>query len=69
MTFIIRITLKQLFPGECEEDVYMTNKKGNLNLEILKIYKNVSVTLLDLVKRMLEPNPISRLSIDDALEH
>ncbi len=47
----------------------MTNKKGNLNLEILKIYKNVSLTLLDLVKRMLEPNPINRLSIDDALEH
>lgn len=47
----------------------MTNKKGNLNLEILKIYKNASPLLIDLVKKMLDANPTTRISIDDAMRH
>lgn len=56
-----RITLKDLFPGQDYEEILRLNKKCQINLANLAMYKTPQEAL-DLIKQMLNPNPNDRIT-------
>lgn len=63
-----RLTLRELFPGSDQKDVFVLNKKCKIDFKILPMYQADSETI-DLLKRLLDQNPSTRISAKQALEH
>ncbi len=59
MTYVLRITLKELFPGTEYDEILNLNKKCMIDLSILSLLK-VSIEAIDLVKKMLTISPKER---------
>ncbi|CAD8118684.1 unnamed protein product [Paramecium sonneborni] len=62
------ITSKDLFPGTDYHEILKLNKKCNVNLDYLQIFKAPS-SAVELISSMLNPNPSFRISAAKALEH
>ena len=56
------------FPGETEEEIFEKIKKCEYNFDSPK-FKNVSENCKDLIRKLLEPNSINRISANEALRH
>lgn len=61
-----RITFKDVFPGIDYDEILKLNKRCQINLSNLALYKTPPEAV-DLIKRMLNPNPLERISARDAL--
>jgi serine/threonine protein kinase len=68
VTIIPSITLRDLFPGQDFADCLRLNKKCQINLTILNMYK-VPRSAIDLMSRMFEINPAKRITAHQALQH
>ena len=57
------------FYGKSYHEIVQKNKKGDVCWDFTKINLKLSGDALDLLKRMLEKNPVQRISVHEALKH
>jgi serine/threonine protein kinase len=57
-----------IFEGKKYEDILKQNRACSFNFE-KEIYRGVDPIALDLLKKLLEVNPFTRINASDALSH
>ncbi|CAD8145155.1 unnamed protein product [Paramecium pentaurelia] len=68
LVFYLLLSGKQAFPGKCYETVMKQNREATINFTIKQL-QQVPSQAMDLMKRMLEKDPIRRISANDCLKH
>lgn len=62
------LTNRDLFSGKTTSEILKLNKACNIDFSVLQLYK-LSNFEIDFLKKLLEINPIKRISAEDALQH
>jgi len=66
--FHILLTKKPLFEGSRYDEVYKRNKEMQFNLNS-ELYQNIDKEAMNLLRSMLEADPVKRISAHQALQH